>query len=193
MHDKKISVDVDAFSSGQVASKIWLCNEFTKLNLPQPLNIWIYGGWHGILSFLLLSRHTISINSIRSFDIDPQCQIVADTINENWVWQQWKFKAFTADCNLLNVLSNKYGPTPNCIINTSTEHMSNMQWFANLPNGMLVILQSNNMQHEDHHQGHGDLDEFDKSYHMVETKYIGQLDFDYNTWQFSRYMKIGIK
>lgn len=193
MHNKTIPIDVDAFSSGQIASKMWLCDELEKLALPEPLNIWVYGGWHGVMSFLLLSRNNIDIHTIRSFDIDPNCHLVADALNENWVWQQWKFKAFTADCNAIDLPTVIYGPIPNLIINTSTEHMHSMQWYDKIPTGMITVLQSNNMQHDHHDPGNCNLDDFDKTYPMQNTKFLGQLNFDYATWNFSRYMKIGIK
>ena len=192
MHNQ-IKINADAFSSGQLGSKIWLCDELEKISLPSKLNIYIYGGWYGILSLLLLSRNTLSINSVRSFDIDPSCQPVADLINENWVWREWQFKAFTDDCNLLDINTDKYGEKPNLIINTSAEHMGSLQWFQNLPSGMTVAIQSNDMHHDNHPAGNSDLSDFNSTYPMQQTLFLDQLEFDYTTWKFSRFMKIGIK
>lgn len=187
-----VSIDIDAFSSGQVGSKKWLCDVLENINHPSPLTVWIYGGWHGILSFMLLSRNAFKIHKIRSFDIDPTCEPIADIINENWVWRNWQFKAFTRDCNILNPQSNEFGDTPNLVINTSAEHMGSIAWFENLPKGIMVIVQSNDMAHDDHKPGHSSLDDFDNTYPMHQVLFLDQLEFDYKIWKFNRFMKIGI-
>ena len=149
-------VDKDAFSSGQIGSKIWLCKELEKLNWSSELT-YIYGGWHGITAFLLLSRGKFQVKKIRSLDLDPTCEAIADMINENWVWQEWKFKAFTQDCN------NYEGQYGDLIINTSTEHFETMDWFDKIKPGTRVVLQGNNMPHDDHRIHSDNLKSFKNS------------------------------
>lgn len=182
------SVDADAFSSGQIGSKIWLCEELEKL-FDSVDKIWIYGGWHGIAAFLLNSRGNIKIGHIRSYDVDPACEPVADMINENWVIDNWKFKAKTQDCNKLDLDWNG----PDLIINTSTEHFDSMEWWNNIPNGTTVALQGNNMLHDDHHVHSSDLDDFVTQFPLSNTLYKGQKKFIYPGWKFTRFMLIGIK
>ena len=179
-------INKDAFSSGQVGSKIWLCEELERLGWRSNLTH-IYGGWYGVLGFLLLSRGNFNVNRIESYDIDPTCEPIADMINEYWVWQNWKFKAHTADCNL--VKSN----LADLVINTSTEHFDSLLWFNYIPPGTRVILQGNNMPHDDHVIHSSNLDEFKKHYPLSEVIYEGSKEFVYPDWQFTRYMIIGIK
>jgi hypothetical protein len=176
----------DAFSSGQVGSKIWLCEELEKLGWTSSLT-YIYGGWYGILGFLLLSRGNFKVDKIRSLDLDPSCESIADMINENWVWQDWKFKAFTQDCNDYN---GQYG---DLIINTSTEHFKNIKWFNSIPKGTRVILQGNNMLHNDHIVYNTCFDEFAEQYPLSTYNFRGEKEFAYPAWSFTRYMMIGIK
>lgn len=182
------NVDKDAFSSGQIGSKIWLCEElenlFNKIDL-----IWVYGGWHGIAGFLLLSRNNIQIGKIRSLDVDPTCESVADMINENWVINDWKFKAFTQDCNAIEFDD----VCPDLVINTSTEHFESLAWWNSIPKGTTVALQGNNMPHNDHHIHTGSLDEFVSAYPLSTVQYTGQREFTYPDWKFTRFMLIGIK
>lgn len=176
----------DAFSNGQVDSKLWLCQELEKLNWSST-ETHIYAGWYGVLAFLLLSRGQFKVDRIRSFDIDPSCEPVADMINENWVIKNWQFKAHTEDCNV-------YVPGhPDLVINTSTEHFDSMQWFERLPTGTRVILQGNNMPHDDHVVYSDSLDSFINHYPLSSIAYKGQLEFTYPNWRFTRYMIIGIK
>ena len=179
-------VDKDAFSSGQLGSKLWLCEELEKLKWKSNLTR-IYGGWYGITAFLLLSRGKFKVDKIQSYDVEPGCESVADMINEYWVWQAWKFKAYTQDCNQI-FLNNA-----DLIINTSTEHFDELTWWNNIPSGTRVILQGNNMPHDDHCVHTSSLEEFQKSYPFAEVVYKGCREFVYPTWQFTRFMLIGIK
>jgi|688.fasta_scaffold253121_2 hypothetical protein len=178
----------DAFSSGQIDSKLWLCKELENL-FDKIDNIWIYGGWYGTTAFLLRTRDRIEIKKIYSYDIDPQCEIIADVINENWVSKEWKFKAFTQDCNLLRPQLGQ----PDLIINTSTEHFETMDWWNSIPKGTVVAIQGNNMLHDDHYIHTKNLNHFIKTYKVSEILYKGALDFNYPDWSFTRYMLIGVR
>ena len=183
-----LNVDKDAFSSGQIGSKIWLCEELEKLFTTVDI-AWIYGGWYGVAAFLLRSRGQLHIDIIRSYDVDPCCEQIADMLNENWVYQDWKFKAFTADCNKLDIQSNP----PDLLINTSTEHFDSLDWWNSIPQGTTVALQGNNMEHDDHHVHSDSLEDFINQFPVTQTLYTGQREFVYPTWEFTRYMLIGTK
>lgn len=176
----------DAFSNGQVDSKLWLCRELEKLNWTSKLTH-IYGGWYGVLAFLLLSREKFKVGRIESFDLDPSCEPIADMINENWVIKEWQFKAHTLDCN------GQVPGAPDLVINTSSEHFDNMNWFNSIPKGTRVIVQGNNMPHDDHVIHSNSLTDFKNQYMLSTVSYSGSLDFNYPTWSFTRYMIIGIK
>ena len=181
-----MEINKDAFSSGQVGSKIWLCEELEKLGWTSNLT-YIYGGWYGILGFLLLSRGKFQVDKIRSLDIDPTCEPIADMINENYVWQDWKFKALTQDCN------NYEGQFGDLIINTSTEHFETMDWYNRIIPNTRVIFQGNNMNHDDHTSNINSLDEFVSQYDLSSVDFTGELEFVYPDWSFTRYMIIGTK
>jgi hypothetical protein len=176
----------DAFSNGQVDSKLWLCRELERLEWTSELTH-IYGGWYGVLGFLLLSREKFQVNRIESFDQDPACEPIADMINNNWVIKEWQFKAHTADCNY------PLPGNPDLIINTSTEHFEQMAWFDMIEPGTHVVLQGNNLVHDDHFGNAEDLTDFENKYKLTQVMYRGTMDFVYPDWKFTRYMLIGIK
>lgn len=178
----------DAFSSGQIASKLWLCTELEKY-ICQVDNIWIYGGWYGLTAFLLRTRNIINIGKIFSFDIDPSCEVMADIINENWVYDNWKFKAFTRDCNQLVPKVNEV----DLIINTSTEHFDGLDWFEHIKPGTWIVLQGADMVHDDHILKFKNLSNFCSSFPVSECIFSGQKEFVYPNWSFKRFMMIGIK
>jgi len=181
-----ITVNKDAFSSGQIGSKLWLVEQLEK-SFESIDSISIYGGWYAVTAFLLLTRNNIKINKIKSIDVNPECESVADMINEFYVWQNWKFKAFTADCNKM-----LYEPA-DLIINTSTEHFDSTAWFDNIPEGTCVALQGNNMIHDDHYSQFKSLTHFKKTYKLQNYLFLGEKKFKYPNWSFTRYMSIGIK
>lgn len=81
--------------------------------------------------------------------------------------------------------------TPNTIINTSCEHIENFaEWYAKIPNGKLVVLQSNDyFEVPDHINCSADLDTFSKSAPMSDIKFEGELFLS----NYTRFMKIGFK
>ena len=175
----------DAFSNGQLDSKLWLCRELERLDWSSQLTH-IYGGWYGVTAFLLLSRD-FPVKQIRSFDQDPSCEPIANMINENWVIKEWQFKAFTADCNY------PLEGTPDLVINTSTEHFGSMAWFDNILPGTRVVLQGNNLVHDDHFGNATDLTDFENKFKLSDVVYSGELKFEYPDWNFTRFMIIGYK
>ena len=59
-------INKDAFSNGQVDSKLWLCRELENLQWTSKLTH-IYGGWYGITAFLLLSREKFKVDRITKY------------------------------------------------------------------------------------------------------------------------------
>lgn len=181
-------LDGDAFSSGQIGSKIWLCEELEKL-FNSIDSVWIYGGWYGLTAFLLRSRNNLKVERIVSYDLDPKCKPVADMINENWVYQDWQFKAFTEDCSVLEPKVDN----PDLIINTSTEHFETLDWWNNIPAGVVVAIQGNNMVHDDHVVHTETLQQFKEQYQFGKVLFSGEKTFRYPDWEFTRFMIIGVR
>ncbi len=190
-----MDLDKDAFSSGQIGSKIWLAEiledcvldlNFQGL-LNQPLKIVTIGGWYGLINFILQTRNILNIDYIRSIDIDASACTNADLLNEHWVWQNWKFKALCRDANDFEYFDF------DIIINSSVEHIPTKQWWDNIPENKLVLLQSNNMIHDDHVHNHHNLQEFSNDFTLTKTLFEGEKLFQYNDWSFTRFMKVGIK
>lgn len=136
---------LEALWWGQLASKGWLINTLGVLLCARdgPHNVYIFGGWTGVLANMLLDSH-LNIGSVRSIDIDPWCESVADTVNKVHEMNGWRFKAVTAD---MGEYQYQWDITPHVIINTSTEHVSQDvydSWYQNIPDGCLIVAQGNN-------------------------------------------------
>jgi hypothetical protein len=191
----------DCFSRGQIESKLWLIKELKKCNIDLGI-VFLCGGWYATLATMLFES-TINVDKIRSFDIDPSCRSIAETFNKPWVKDNWQFKSSTKDIMDINYEFESYeviradgttcplDDTPDTIINTSCEHIENFEeWYAMIPSGKLVILQSNNFfEVEEHVNCATDLDNFSKMAPMEHVYFEGELELE----KYTRYMKIGYK
>lgn len=190
-----MSINFDAFSSGQVGSKIWLVQNLERAleeHFPtdkQGYRIWILAGWYGITNFLLRTRGRIPILEVRSFDSDPECEPIADKINNLWVWAAWQFKAHTADVNEL-----EYNIKPDVVINSSVEHIEDRTWFDRIPPKTFVCLQASSLAHDDHKNTFDDAHKLLEAYPLSECVYDGKKYFEYEDGTgFYRVMIMGWK
>jgi len=197
-----IVINTDCFSRGQLQSKLWLVEELKKLNRSLGV-VFLCAGWYATI-VPMLQQAEIEFDRIRSFDLDPTCVDIAEQFNKSLKIDGWRFKAITQDIHQLDFEENRsdtWSVTknkivtlvdhPDTIINTSCEHIENFaDWYAKIPNGKLVILQTNNyFDIEEHVNCSKDLDEFAAQTPMSKILYQGELDLE----KYKRFMRIGIK
>lgn len=189
-HDTRTRM-LDSLWDGQIESKSWLVTELEECVMPSSTpNIYIFGGWTGILANMILQSSIINPNKVRSIDIDPWCESVADTVNKIHEMNDWRFKAVTAD-----MLTYQYQTDiiPHIVINTSSEHITQEcydQWYQKIPNGTLVIVQGNNyFECSEHIRCSEDIDEFSRMNTVIDPLFIGSM----KTNMYTRYMAIWIK
>lgn len=165
---------LDAFWSGQLDSKVWLVEEINKINY-QPSDVYIFGGWIGVLSSILLQSSKFPITKLFSIDIDPWCEDIANTVCQPY--RNNIFKAITSDMG-----AYEYETTPTIVINTSTEHVTQDvydSWYNNIPNGTLVIIQGNDFFACDEHIRCSDnLNSFITQNHVINPLFAGELQTD---------------
>ena len=197
-----VEYDKDVMSRGQIKSKKWLVDELSKLNIPLG-TIFLCAGWYASI-VPLMQEAKLDFEKIRSFDIDPDVWKIAEIFNTELVSNAWKFKASTQNIMDINYNEHTYDTfkpggevtkvnreIANTIVNTSCEHITNFsKWYDLIPNGKLVVLQSNNYFEIDEHVNCSDsLKHFSASAPMKKVLYEGELDLG----KYTRYMKIGRK
>ena len=135
-----------AFNHKQIGSKLWLRDCLAEASGGQLGQVWVLGGWYGVLSAILLDDPRFAIAKITNIDLDPGCAAVAECLNRDAL-KAGRFAALTADMNALD-----YSARPDLVINTSCEHLPDVPgWLARLPKGQRVLLQSNNYFREPDH------------------------------------------
>ena len=171
----------DVFRENQLESKSWLVKQLQHWDTDLGI-VYICGGWYGVLSSMLFISK-LPINRIYSYDIDPFSTQIANDINS--FKHINRFMAITEDIHNLDY--NKC----DTIINTSCEHITNFSdWYNNIPDNKLLVLQSNNMSdwHE-HVNCIESLEEFKQQCYISNLLYSGELENE----EFTRYMLIGRK
>jgi hypothetical protein len=176
---------LDALWAGQIDSKTWLVDSLKPL-IAETSNVYIFGGWIGILASMLL-QECDNIKQVRSIDIDPWCEAIADTVCKPYEMDSWRFKAVTCD---MQDYSYEWGIPPHIVINTSCEHIDQDTydfWYDNIPIGTIIVIQGNNFfDCSEHIRCSNSLEEFKQQHNVVKTLYEGSLDHDLYT----RYMCI---
>lgn len=191
------------FSRGQMKSKCWLVSEMSNV-IPNSYlgTVAHYGGWYATVAKHLFEQ--FKIKNYYNLELDPDCIEIADDFNYTQYRAKWQFKSIEQDCSTIKYnkegaiyinatnrdkVTHKLKVKPDIVINTSCEHM-NEDWFHNLPDGMLVCLQTNDYFNNEQHINcvHG-INEAKAKYPMKEVLYEGVID----THLYKRFMLIGEK
>lgn len=184
-NDKKTRI-LDAFWAGQLNSKLWLVDELNKL-VNSNSNVYVFGGWVGVLSSILFQCSTFKINKIRSIDLDSWCEKVADDVCKIHEMNEWRFKARTAD---MSIYEYEWGISPDIVINTSAEHVTQAtydQWYEKIPANTTVVVQGNNFYNcSEHIRCSSSLDNFKIQNRVSDLLFEGELETD----MYTRYMCI---
>ncbi|MEC8173230.1 MAG: hypothetical protein VX090_07610, partial [Pseudomonadota bacterium] len=135
------------------------------------------------------------VNHITSFDIDPSCALIADSLNADAV-ERRVFSTVTADIlqlryteDSVQINDRRVSAYPDLLINTSCEHLEDFDaWFRVMPQSTLLVLQSNDYFSEAEHVNcQPDLAAFQEQAPMRELIFAGELEFD----KYTRFMLIG--
>lgn len=185
----------DAFTVGQLASKIWMTSVvFDRIgSMDVKKNIAYLGCWVGTLAPWL--NILFRSDRIFGFDSDPDAITWADDFNSDYVQDSWRFKGVVEDATVMDWSAPEFviegelitDFVPDVIVNTSSEHMTD-DWFMSASKDTLVIMQSNNNPNFDGHINCVDsLETLKAQYPMSATIYTGEMI----TPAYTRYMQIG--
>lgn len=185
----------DAFSKGQVLSKVWLLHELRGLGvISDNSTIAILGCWVGSIVDFLLKDYMIK--RIYGFDLDAKSVDLAEQFNDRHVEDNWKFKGVVADVNNMSTNLMRFETngelievTPEVIINTSCEHMGT-EWFETANDEQLIVMQTNNSpDFEGHVNTCSSIEHMKEKYPMSICLFAGEMI----TPIYTRYMQIGYK
>jgi hypothetical protein len=180
-----------ALNKNQIASKLWLADALHGSVGTDLGTVLVLGGWMGVLGAVLLHDPRFAIERVVSLDIDPGCAAIAESLNATHV-RAGRFTTLTAD--MLDIDYDR-GPIdlgrPGLVINTSCEHLREFnRWYAGIPAGQLLVVQSNDYYACDEHVNCvPDLGAFRLQAPMRELLFAGERRMR----RYTRFMLIGRK
>ncbi|MFZ3229159.1 MAG: hypothetical protein WA160_03055 [Pseudobdellovibrio sp.] len=193
----KLEIPKDAFSDGQIRSKLWLAHNLEAwsqkyFDLALNYTLTWYGSWVGLGPFLLLSLTRIKFTVVNLIEVDEESLNVSKKILDHWMVQGVQINLIKADMN--NYLPELITNNAELFINTACEHVTHDKWLQNIPTGSFILLQSTNMKHIEHINLANSLEDFDaqiKPFFRVFEK--NEILFSYPDKCFSRFMLFGKK
>jgi hypothetical protein len=172
----------DMFSRGQLHSKMWLVEELYKVNRLFDEKVIIVGSWFAVLGYMIRTRF-VDVQVI-CLDIDPRCATFVNCIVPDY--QPNRVQCVTADLY-------EYNYTEDIIINTCCDDLTDLKkWFAKIPSGKVLALQSSNYKHlKAELNCVSSLAEFKQGVQSEFSKILfeGEMKFS----MYTRYMVIGVK
>jgi hypothetical protein len=182
-------MNFDAFSHGQIISKLWLCEKLEP-HVPENAVVFILGSWYNTLGSLMLTRNRNLYQHILGIDLDSEAVELADKLCSTWIIER-KLRNIVGDACSYKLEG------PGVVINCSSEHMDST-WFDHVTSGTLVCIQSSDMVEPDEvwviENPSSTLESFSEKYLMTETLFEGVYPIEYeNGFGYKRFMKIGIK
>ena len=192
----------NALNKKQTACKLWLIDALHDAVGGEIGAVHVLGGWYGVLAAMLLNDRRFEIGTVVNFDLDPACEAVANSLNATRVAED-RFLSLTANIYDLdyggarvavgagNGAASRELPVPDVLINTSCEHLDDFAgWFGRLPEGMLLVLQTNDYYGVEGHVNCVEtLAEFKAQTPLSKTLFEGELKLE----RYTRFMLIGRK
>jgi hypothetical protein len=173
-----------ALNPNQMASKRWLADVLHAAAGGRHGRVAILGGWVGALGAVLLHDRRFALDHVVSIDIDPDCEALARALNATHV-ERGRFSARTADMHDVDYAKERF----DLVVNTSCEHLPDFaRWYARLPAGRLVVLQTNDyVACAEHVNCVPDLAAFAAQAPMRELLFAGERRMR----RYTRFMRIG--
>ena len=168
-----------------IKSKEWLCEILAGLDLDisEFSTIYILGSWYGNIA-LVLKEMEIPFKKIINVDLDKDVLAKSEQLLKGAGINN--IESMNKDANTLDY---RQVTADSLVINTSTQDIEGDDWFTRIPQGVLVALQGRDAVKDPFK----DLNEFDKTFPMSTTLFLGKKKLEDPDTDYLRFMKIGIK
>lgn len=187
----------ESFYHGLVVSKLWLCEELEKIldniNIEKP-SISVLGGWHNLMSFMMVIRRPVFYKEFNSYDKDIEAVDVANKICDTWKYEYPKINNHCENVSLMD-----FSSTVNTVfINCSVDQFENVDWYKTIPTGSIVCLQTTDIVGDnlpwEINQQTKDIPELLSKYPMNDILFSGSKSIQYgDNLLYNRLMVIGYK
>lgn len=184
--DERAGLD-DSIDDVQISSKLWLIDELTKLADIADREMLVVGAWYGILPLLINWRVDRPPRRMVCIDIDSTVLLAGERLIGP-LYDNVEYRV--ADAMTFDYAHfARHGSS--IVVNTICEHLPRFEdWWASIPAGQFVVLQSNDYTLcPDHVNAVRTLEEMKAQAPMSEVLFEGALPL----LKWHRFMLIGSK
>lgn len=127
-----------SFTNDLVTSKVWLLKELEKISKKYG-TIYVLGSWYGNLAIILNLLKNIDYDTIINVEPDKKFLSGSKKILDSLGVENIQYMLKDA-----NSLDYRQLDNDSVVINTSLTDMKGTDWFNNIPDGTLVVMQARN-------------------------------------------------
>jgi len=173
-----------SFTHDLTKSKVWLMTELAKIK-PTISTVYILGSWFGNLALYMTLDPVVRVKKFINVETDQpmlaQSKRMLDRVGAHNV------EYMNQDANNLDY---RQADANSVVVNTSLTDMDGTEWFDNIPDNTVVVLQARD--NDPGHQFHSTQDIL-KKFPLSKTMYQGELELQDPETRYTRYMVIGRK
>ena len=173
-----------SFTHDLSKSKVWLMQQLAQVQ-PDVSTMYILGSWYGNLALYMTLDPVVQVKQFINVETDKsmldQSRRMMNHIGARNV------EYMNQDANMLDY---RQADKNSVVVNTSLTDMSGTEWFDNIPDDTLVVMQA-----RDNDPGHQFYNTQDilKKFPLNTVLYQGELDLQDPETTYTRYMVIGRK
>ena len=173
-----------SFTRDLVFSKFWLMRELAQIQ-PHVSTMYVLGSWYGNLALFLNRYPRVKVDHIINVETDQErlstgARILDQTGADN-------VEHMLKDANSLDY--RQLG-RDGVVVNTSLIDIRGTDWFENIPEGTLVVMQARDQVDDEQFAGPADIKQ---KFPLSQVLYSGSLDLEDPETDYTRFMIIGIK
>ena len=173
-----------SFTHDLTTSKVWLIQELARIK-PTITTLYILGSWYGNLALYMTLDPEVKVKKFINVETDQsmldQSERMLDRVGARNV------EYMNTDANDLDY--RQLG-MDGAVINTSLTDMDGEDWFRNIPDGTLVVMQARD--NDPGYQYHS-TDDILKKFPLSQVMYQGKLRLKDPETHYHRFMVIGRK
>ena len=173
-----------SFTRDLTTSKVWLMQELARIN-PAISTVYILGSWFGNLALYMTLDPMLQVKKIINVETDrsmlDQSKRMLDHVGARNVEYM---------LNDANTLDYRQLGTDGAVINTSLTDMDGTEWFQNIPDGTVVVMQARDRVDR---KPFYSTDDILRKFPLDQVLYQGSLKLKDPETAYNRFMVIGRK
>jgi len=173
-----------SFTRDLVFSKFWLMRELAQIQ-PHVSTMYVLGSWYGNLALFLNRYPRVQVDHIINVETDPERLSTSARMLDQAGADNVEHMPKDA-----NELDYRQLGRDGAVVNTSLIDIKGTDWFENIPEGTLVVMQARDQVDNEQFAGPTDIEQ---KFPLSQVLYSGSLSLEDPETDYTRFMVIGIK